>query len=146
MTQSSAPSAEAAGRLWARYAGDEASGEELAAAAERLFTQLETGLTRWVGAEGFRVLRGRALRRAQAECPALAGLSDGGRDMRAVVSAVQAHGAPEVAAGMMCVIATLVDLLGRIIGEEMAVRLVEQTGTPSARGESSTVKQGGRHG
>jgi hypothetical protein len=146
MTPSSAPAAEAARRLWARYAGDEASVEDLAAAAERLFSQFETRLARWVGAEGFRVLRGRALRLAKAAHPALGSLSDSGWDMRAVVSAVQAHGAREVAAGIIAVIATLIDLLGRIIGEELAVRLVEQTGAPSPREESNIRKQGGRHG
>lgn len=146
MTQSSASATEAARRLWTRYASDKASAEEVAVAAERLFSHLETGLARWVGAEGFRVLRGRAFKLAQTAHPALGDLSDGGWGMRAVVSAVQAHGAPDVAAGIITVIAMLIDLLGHIIGQEMAVRLVEQTGAPSPRGESSIQRQGGRHG
>jgi hypothetical protein len=146
MTPNSASATEAARRLWARYADDEASAEELAAAAKRLFSQLETGLARWVGAEGFRVLSGRALRQAQASHPALGDLPDSGRDVGAVVSAVRTNGAPKVAAGMITVIATLIELLGRIIGEEMAVRLVEQTGAPSPREELSIPRQRGGHG
>jgi hypothetical protein len=146
MPHNSASATEAARRLWARYAGDEATAEGLAAASERLFSELEARLARWVGAEGSHVLWGRALRLAQAGHPALGSLSDSEWGGRAVVSAVQAHGARQVAAGIMSVIATLIDLLGRIIGQEMAVRLVEQTGAPSPQGESSIRRQGGRHG
>jgi hypothetical protein len=144
--QSSASATEAARRLWTRYASDKGSAEELATAAEHLFTHLEAGLARWVGAEGFRVLRGRALELAQTAHPALRDFSDGAWDVRVVASAVQANGARDVAVGIIAVIATLIDLLGRIIGQEMAVRLVEQTGAPSPRGQSSIPKQGERHG
>jgi hypothetical protein len=146
MTPNSASATEAARHIWARYADDEASAEELAAAAKRLFSQLETGLARWVGAEGFRVLWRRALTLAQAGHPALGKLSDGEWGKQAVVSAVQAHSARQVAAGIISVLATLIDLLGRIIGEEMAVRLVEQTGAPGPSGESRIRREGGRHG
>jgi hypothetical protein len=146
MTQSSPSATEAARRLWTRYASDPASAEKLGAASERLFSELEAQLARWVGAEGFRVLWGRALEQAQTGHPALGKVSDSEWGMRAVVSAVQAHGARQVAAGIVSVVATLIDLLGRIIGEELAVRLVEQTGAPSPHGESSIRKQGRRHG
>ena len=49
-------------------------------------------------------------------------------------------------------VTTMIELLGRIIGEEMAVRLVEQTGRerererPSPRGVVSTESRGGRDG
>jgi hypothetical protein len=146
MPHPSASATEAAHRLWARYAGDEATAEGLASASERLFSELETRLARWVGAEGFRVLWGRALKQAQEGHSALASLSDREWGGRAVASAVQAHSARQVAAGVIAVLATLIDLLGRIIGQEMAVRLVEETGGPSSRGESSIRRQGGRHG
>lgn len=47
---------------------------------------------------------------------------------------------------MVAAVAALIDLLGRIIGEEMAVRLVEQTGVPSPRGVVSTEPKGDRNG
>ena len=68
-----------------------------------------------------------------------------------IAAAVRAHGAAEVAAGMVALVATLIDLLGRIIGEEMAVRLVEETACrlarrqedrPSPRGVVSTDIEG----
>jgi hypothetical protein len=146
MPHNSASATEAARRLWVRYAGDEATAAGLATDSERLFSELGTRVARWVGAEGFRVLSGRALRQAQAARPALGDLPDCGRDVGAVVSAVRTHGAPKVAVGMITVIATLIELLGRIIGEEMAVRLVEQTGAPSPREELSIPRQRGHHG
>ena len=51
-----------------------------------------------------------------------------------LTAAVRTHGATEVAAGMVALVAGLGELLGRIIGEEMALRLVEQTSMPTSRG------------
>ncbi|HEV2085326.1 MAG TPA: hypothetical protein VGR09_09600 [Gemmatimonadales bacterium] len=44
-------------------------------------------------------------------------------------AAVRAHSAAEVATGMVALVATLIDLLSRIVGEEMAVELVNQAVT-----------------
>jgi hypothetical protein len=56
---------------------------------------------------------------------------------------------------MVALVSRLVELLGRIIGEEMALRLVEETGTPSGgerqnetpslRGVMSTETRGARN-
>jgi ABC-type phosphate transport system permease subunit len=53
---------------------------------------------------------------------------------------VRAHSAAEVATGMVALVAALVELLGRIIGEEMAVELVNQAvgSAPVAKGKSKT--------
>jgi hypothetical protein len=100
-------------------------------------TQLRLRLGRWIGATGYRALLDRALGLARAEHPALGGLSCHGEEELDVAAAVRAHGAAEVAAGMMAVVAVLIDLLGRLIGEEMALRLVEQAGTESASQRAS---------
>jgi hypothetical protein len=143
MTQASAAATEVARLLWERTAGDASEPEEVAEAAERMCTQLRGGLGRWVGATGYRALLDRALGLARAEHPALGSLSCHGGDGPVTTAAVRAHGAAEVAAGMVTVVATLIELLGRIIGEEMTVRLVEQTGIPSPRGVVSTQSKGG---
>ena len=134
MTQRSAAATEVAQALWARAAREATTPGEVAEAAERVCTQLRSGLGRWVGATGYRALLDRALGLARAEHPALGSLSCHGGGQPATTAAVRAHGAAEVTAGMVALVATLIDLLGRIIGEEMAVRLVEQTGIPSPRG------------
>jgi hypothetical protein len=133
----STTAAEAARRLWERAAGDTNTPEGIAAAAERTSAELRAGLARWIGAEGYRTLLDRALVLVRPEHPALGGLPDFGGDGVAATAAVRAHGAREVAAGLEALVATVIELLGRIIGEEMAVRLVEEIGQtdPARRGE-----------
>ena len=75
---------------------------------------------------GYRALIDRALLLARAEHPALGCLSCHGGDEPATTAAVRAHSAAEVATGMVALVATLIDLLSRIVGEEMAVELVNQ--------------------
>jgi hypothetical protein len=123
--------------LWSRVAGNASESQEVAEAAERMCTQLRLGLGRWIGATGYRALLDRALGLVRAEHPALGSLSCHGEEELDVAAAVRAHGAAEVAAGIMAVVAVLIDLLGRLIGEEMALRLVEQAGTESASQRSS---------
>ncbi len=128
MTPKPAAATEVARLLWARAAGDTHEPEEVVAAAERVCIQLRAGLGRWIGAMGYRALLGRALVLARAEHPALGVMSCHGGDDEMIAAAVRMHGAAEVAAGMVALVARLVELLGRVIGEEMALRLVEQTG------------------
>ena len=133
MTQRSAAATEVARRLWQRAVGDSDTPEDVAAAATHMCTGLRVGLTRWVGAMGYRALIDRALLLARAEHPALGSLSCHGGDEPVTTAAVRAHSAAEVATGMVALVAALVELLGRILGEEMAVRLVEQSGTQNER-------------
>ena len=137
--QGSPAATEVAWRHWARAAGDTNTLEEVAAAAERTCTQLQAGLARWVGTEGYRALIDRALLLARAEHPVLGGLSCHGGGQPATTAAVRAHSAAEVRAGMVALVATLIDLLSRIVGEEMAVELVNQavTRAPGARASSN---------
>jgi hypothetical protein len=131
--QASAAATEVARRHWARAAGDTNTLEEVAAAAERTCTQLQAGLARWVGTEGYRALIDRALLLARAEHPALGGLSCHGGDQPATTAAVRAHSAAEVTAGIVALVVTLIDLLSRVVGEEMAVQLVNQAMAASPR-------------
>jgi hypothetical protein len=128
MTQRSAAATEVARRLWQRAVGDSTTPEDVAVAATQMCTELRVDLTRWVGAMGYRALVDRALVLARAEHPALGSLSCHGGDEPVITAAVRAHSADEVAAGMVALVAALVELLGRILGEEMAARLVDQTG------------------
>ena len=140
------PATDLARRLWTRAGGDAGGPEEIAAAAEQMGTQLRAGLERWIGVDGYRVLLDRAMALARAEHPVLAGIASLGGDEPAVAAAARAHGAAKVAAGLVAVVAALVELLGRIIGDVMAVRLVEQIGLPSPRGVVSKKSNGGRDG
>lgn len=146
MSQGSPPSNEVSRLLWERVAGDSTAPGEVAEAAERICTNLRAGLGRWVGPMGYYALLDRAVGQARAEHPALASLSCHGGEKSEMMVAVRTYGAAEVASGMVALVATLIDLLGRIIGEEMAVRLVEQAGIPSPRGVVSNDSKGGGDG
>jgi hypothetical protein len=100
------------------------------AAAEQAARRLGDGLSRWFGPFGYHALLTRALVEAQGAHPVLGavvvrsalepfldGLADG----------AQAHGIAAMTYGVTAVLATVIDLLGRLIGEDMALHLVEQS-------------------
>jgi len=142
MTQVSAAATEAARQLWAHEELDAGAPEEMAAAAEQGCARLRAGLTRWIGSDGYRALVDRALEQARAGHPALTGLQCQAGDVQGVAAAVGAHGAAEVREGIFALVALLIDLLSRVIGEAMAVRLVEQAWAGSARPAASAVTEG----
>jgi hypothetical protein len=108
--------------------------------------ELRTGLGRWIGTEGYQALVDRALTLARPKHPVLGSFSCLGGDEQGTAAAVGAHGAADVAAGLVAFVTAVIELLGRIIGDEMAVRLVEQIAVPSPRGVVSNKIQGGRDG
>ena len=126
MTQKSAAATEVARHLWEGAVGDSGAPEDVAVAATRMCTELRAGLTRWVGAMAYRALIDRALLLARAEHPALGSLSCHGGDEPVTTAAVRAHSAAEVATGVVALVATLIELLSGIVGEEMAVEIVNQ--------------------
>ena len=100
------------------------------AAAEQAARQLGDALTRWFGPYGYHALLTRALVEARSEHPVLGavvvrsplepfldGLADGAR----------AHGNAAMIDGVTTVLTTVMELLGRLIGEDMALHLVEQS-------------------
>ena len=141
-----ASAADTARRLWERRRGSATSPEEVGAAAQRVCDELRVGLSRWVGAEGYRALLDRALVLSVTEHPVLNSISCHDGDVLAAVAAARSHGATQLATGIVTLVATLTELLGRIIGEEIAVQLVERAGTPSPPAGASTNSQRGRNG
>jgi hypothetical protein len=146
MTQVSAAATEAARQFWAHDGLHAGSAEEMAAAAEQGCARLRGALTRWIGADGYRALVDRALQQARELHPAIAGLQCQAGDVLGIAVAVGGHSADEVREGILALVAQLVDLLSRLIGEEMAVRLVEQAWAGSAPPVASTVTEGLRDG
>jgi hypothetical protein len=142
--QRSASAVEAARRLWALDAVGVSSPDDVAIAVGRICTRLGTGLARWIGAEGYRALLRRALDEERAAHPALGKLQCNGDNNAAIAAAVQAHGSDEVTAALVSLVAALVELLGRVVGEEMAVQLIVQAGAGRPSGVSSDDEKGGR--
>ncbi|MEO6057073.1 MAG: hypothetical protein ABIQ49_09560 [Gemmatimonadales bacterium] len=146
MMQPSSAAIDVARRLWA-HENDVGSTTpaEVAAGAARVLARLDLTLGRWVGADGVRALRSRGVALARPAHPALAALAQAAGDEE-VAAAVRTYGPEAVATGIVAVVATVTDLLGRIVGEQMAVRLVELTGTAPPASDAQREHEGGSNG
>ena len=134
MTRPSAAATRAARRLWARDAADPGTPGEVAADAERVTGDVRTRLIVWIGSEGYHLLLQRALAQAGDAQPALHALSSDHGHVRGIPEAVRTHGPAKVADGIGAMLAALIDRLGRVVGAEMAERLVEPArGTEGVR-------------
>ena len=129
-------------RLWVHALGGDATPEAVAGAADRTCAQLRLGLRRWIGSDGYRALLDRSLANVRQAHPALEALSCLGADESEMTTAVREHGADQVEAGVMALVAALIELLGRILGEDMAAQLVEKAATRPRRDDANIAFPG----
>ena len=118
----------------------------MARSADHLCALLRSGLGQWIGANGYRVLLDRALGEARPDHPVLGTFGCQGGDDPATLATVKEHGPDALAAGMVALLTVLIALLGRIMGDEMAVHLVEQTGTPRPSNVGRALPEEELHG
>lgn len=130
--QTPTPAQAAARQIWSRALGSSAGDAEVGTAAAGLCASLRVGLGRWIGVDGYRALLVRTRADVRGAHPVVAELSCLGDDEAPVHAAVEVHGASAVADAMIALLTAMIDLLGRIMGEEMALHLVEQSGRPLA--------------
>ncbi len=86
-------------------------------------------LSNWVGPDGCSALLLRACTRASQDHPALSGItvvSHSAPVLTGVPESVQASGAPAVMTALTATLIELFDLLGRVIGNDLTMRLAEQ--------------------
>lgn len=110
----------------AESAGDSTDARAAAAACDRLYGEL----SRWVGPDGCHALFTRALAQARDEHPALAKIHLQPRSepyLDGVPEAIMAHGDRATADAFESMLARLVELLGRLIGDDMAMKLIERS-------------------
>ena len=122
---------------------DGESGEAAApAAAERLCTRTFAGLSRWFGPYGSNALIARALARAQSWHPALDGVTlksqPSSFSLAGLAEGARRDGAALVGEGVVALLATLCDMMARLIGEDLAFSLLEQSATAPAESDTST--------
>lgn len=101
----------------------------LVAAAERVGARVADGLARWFGPYGSRALVTRALARAQAHHPALAGVrvTEGAAPrLTGLAEGAGAHGGRAVADGVLALLGSLSEALGLLIGDDLAASLLAQ--------------------
>ena len=107
-----------------------------AAAAHLACDRVYAELARWVGVNGAAALFTRSLAHVRTEHPLLAGvrtrtLPDTG--LEGVTEAAQSHGPKAVAAALEALLVTVLELLGRLIGDDMSARLVKGATSDRAR-------------
>ena len=96
-----------------------------AAACDRLYREL----SRWVGVDGCYALFSRALAQARTEYPALGHIEIRARSephIDGVAETIMARGDPATTEALESMLEGLVELLGRLIGDDMARKLIER--------------------
>lgn len=107
--------------------------------AAALLIRISANLSIFIGKVGCHTLLQRALASARSEHPALKGITIVTQPeiaIAGVLESIQAHGAADTEAGVESVVVSLIVLLTRLVGEDLAVKLVEQ-------GESEPLIQDG---
>ncbi len=145
MTAPSALAREAAAQLWERFAGAPA-GAAQAAAVARLHTALRVELQRWIGADGYRVLYTRAHELSRAAHPEIAVLTPGTQEPSIGALTLVAGNGVQLSVAIQTLLANIVDLLAKIVGFDVAVRLVDQVVVQDRREGPDTTSDGARDG
>jgi hypothetical protein len=107
-------------------AGDDTAAGAAAAACNHLYREL----SRWVGSDGCHALFTRARAQARTEYPVLEQIQLRARSepyIDDVVGTIMAHGDGATADGLESMLVHLVELLGRLIGDDMAMKLIERS-------------------
>jgi hypothetical protein len=120
--------------------GEAHSEARAAAACDALYR----GLSRWVGSDGSHALFSRALAEARTDHPSLMQIELRVRSepyVDGVTETIMAHGEAATRAGLESMLVRLIALLGRLIGDEMAMRLIEQSLAASERGAAPPQRQ-----
>jgi hypothetical protein len=112
----------------------EAAGQAL----QRSCTRMTAALWRTMGPAGSSALLARAFARTEGAHPILKALHRGNGDatrLEGIAESVKAHGIAEVTAAIEAFLATVIDILARLIGEDMATRLISgEDNRPNGRG------------
>jgi len=107
-------------------AGGDTAARAAAAACDHLYRELSG----WVGSDGCHALFSRALAQTRTEYPALGKIELRARSepyIDGVAETIMAHGEAPTAEALESMLARLIELLGRLIGDDMAMKLIERS-------------------
>lgn len=124
------PAQQIAGRLIRSRRTESAGPGSSARAAAASCDQLYQELSRWVGPDGCHALFTRALAQARDEHPALVQIHLHPRSepyIDGVAETIMAFGDIATTEALESMLARLVELLGRLIGDDMAMKLIERS-------------------
>ncbi len=120
----------------------DAGARNTAAACDLLYPEL----SRWVGPDGCHALFTRALSKARVSHSLLQKIElrqDVKPYVHGVSAAVEAYGNDRVGDALEAIVVNIVDLLGRLVGDDMAAKLIQMSSAaPESGGKSSTAKRG----
>lgn len=129
-------------RLINRGRDEEVKSPDTALLAAATLDRLYLDLAQWVGFDGCHTLFSRALAEARSEYPLLETIQLRARStpyLEGVAETIQKHGDRETTEALESMLVMLIELLGRLIGENMATILIERgfagSGEDEAGGE-----------
>jgi hypothetical protein len=117
-------------------AGNDSAARAAAGACDHLYREL----SRWVGPDGCHALFTRALAQARTEYPLLGQIQLRARSepyIDGVAATIMANGDPATAEALESMLVRLVELLGRLIGDDMATKLIERSLAASQTGNAT---------
>lgn len=115
---------------------DDAGPAAIATALQLVSARVCSNLRDAMGVAGCDALMARARTRVERDHPALGDLcGQNGADLQldAMVARIEAHGVAAVTAAIEALLAALIDILSRLIGEDMAIRLIDPEVSRSRR-------------
>jgi hypothetical protein len=125
----SASSVRFARRLLAHGASENGqSPSAVGAALQRTVSRLSEALRDSIGDDGCQALLVRALAQAEKDHPLLNSVLRNEQDVihfNGVAASVEKHGAAQVASAVEALVAVIVDVLARLIGEDMAIQIID---------------------
>jgi len=135
------PTRQIARRLINRHGAEQAGSGSAARAAAAACDHLYRELSRWVGSDGCHALFTRALAQARTEYPALGQIQLRARSepyIDGVAETIMAHGDAATTEALESMLARLVELLGRLIGDDMGMKLIERSLAASEGGGATS--------
>ena len=117
--------------------GDDKAARAAAAACNHLYWEL----SRWVGPDGCHALFARALAQTASEYPDLEQIQLRARSepyIDGIAESIMARGDPATAEALESMLVRLVELLGRLIGDDMAMKLMERSLAAPERGDTTS--------
>jgi hypothetical protein len=132
-------------RLVTQATGDSTGEAARNSAADAVFVAVADGLARWFGPYGSLALVSRALSSVQRQHAALAGVTvtasvlTRSPALSGIAECRRSHSEGDVTEGVIAILASLTDLIGRLIGEDLAANLLEQS---VARGTAALTNDG----
>ncbi len=125
MTRLSPASVATAARLLSVSARHDPENAEAATTVSAAFGKLQTGLGRWIGTASYNILFNRALGMTRVDVAFLDSLPNSRPTISEVLVVMNASDMSIIMTGLTELFATIIELLGRMIGHEMAIQLVE---------------------